>query len=72
MNKKFTAIFVLIIMSLMILPACSPKGETPEQATTNALNAIRDMKTSIAKRLPDWVNTSGPVTLHLLTGVNVF
>lgn len=50
MNKKLTAIFALIIMSLMILPACSPKGETPEQATTNALNAIRDMKTSTIQK----------------------
>lgn len=50
MPKKFIAFLVFVLVSLMVLPACGPKKETPEQAVKKALNAIRDLDTSTMEK----------------------
>jgi len=51
--RKIAGLIVIILFAV-VLTACGPKGETPEQAVTNALNAIRDYdKIAMEKYLDD-------------------
>lgn len=52
-KKKIFVVFVLLLLSLALV-GCGNRGETPEQAVTNALNAIKNLDRETAQKYFDY------------------
>lgn len=48
--KKIVRLFIIVLVLSLTLVGCGDKGETPEQAVTNALNAIKSLDEETANK----------------------